>query len=102
MPDWEALYNALAESVIVSATKIAELTCDSEEVCTQLSLSRANCEKLEDALGVAQKDAELGKVEAQNMHMRLIASQNEVKRLNDLSDLLLMRAIRYFLGELER
>jgi hypothetical protein len=84
VPDWwKASYNALAESVIESATKIADLTRDSEEVCTQLSLSRANCEKLEEALRVAQEDAELGKVEAQNMHMRLIASQNEVKRLND-------------------
>ena len=48
--------------------KIAELTFDSEQVCTQLSLSKANCEKLEEALGVAQKDAELGKVEARVIH----------------------------------
>ena len=47
----------------------------------KLSLSKANCEKLEDALRVAQEDAKVGRVEAQGMHMRLIASQNEVKVL---------------------
>ena len=101
VPDWEALYNALAESVIVSATQIAELTCDSEEVCTQLSLLRAYCVKLEEALGVAQKDAELGKVEAQDIHMRLIASQKEVKKLNDLSDVA-TKATKGHLKRLER
>ena len=37
--------------------------------------------KLEEELRVALKDAEEGRNEAQNLHMRLIASNNEVKRL---------------------
>ena len=65
--------------------QIAELTLDSERVCEQLSLSNANCGKLEEALGVAQKDAEFGRNEAQEFHMRLIASNNEVKRLDGLN-----------------
>jgi hypothetical protein len=101
VPDWEALYHALVERFIVSATEIAELTYDSEQVCTQLSLSRANCEKLEEALEVAQNDAELGKVEAQDIHMWLITSQKEVKKLNDLSDVA-TKATKCHLKGLER
>ena len=65
--------------------QIEELTLDSERVCEQLSLSNANCGKLEEALRVAQKDAEFGRNEAQDFHMRLIASQKEVKRLEGLN-----------------
>ena len=78
VPDWEAMYNTLAEDIIGYETKIAELTNDSENVCTQLSLSRAKCVKLEEALGAARSDAEIGKSEAQSMHMRLLASKNVV------------------------
>ena len=86
VPDWEAMYNTLAEDIIGYETKIAELTNDSENVCTQLSLSRAKCEKLEEALGAARSDAEIGKSEAQSMHMRLLASKNEVQKLTVVSD----------------
>ena len=37
-------------------------------------------------MGVAQKDAELGKVEARVIHKRLKAYRKEVKRLNGLND----------------
>ena len=87
------MYHALVESYEVerveSAEKmnlqIEELTLDSEHVCEQLSLSNANCGKLEEALRVAQKDDEFGRNEAQDFHMRLIASQKEVKRLEGLN-----------------
>ena len=60
---------------------IYRLKVDSDDVCGQLALSKANCVKLEEALRVAQKDAELGSIEAQDFHMQLSASEKEVKRL---------------------
>ena len=65
--------------------EITNLRRDSDEVCEDLSISRAKCVKLEEDLKVALKDAEEGRDEAQNLHLRLIASNKEVKRLKSLN-----------------
>ena len=49
-----------AESEEQMALEIKELKVDSDDVCGQLALSKANCGKLVEALRVAQNDAELG------------------------------------------
>ena len=65
--------------------EITNLRRDSDEVCEDLSIPRAKCEKLEVDLKVALKDADVSRVEAQDLHMRLITSEKEVVRLGSLN-----------------
>ena len=65
--------------------EITILRRDSDDICGDLSTSRAKCQKLEEALKFALQDADLSRGEAQDFHMRLNTSKKEVLRLGNLN-----------------
>ena len=78
-------HDVTSESEERLTLEITNLRRDSDEVCEDLSISRAKCVKLEEDLKVALKDADESRVEAQDLYMRLITSKREVKRLGSLN-----------------
>ena len=65
--------------------EITILRRDSDDVCGDLSTSRAKCQKLEESLKFALQDADLSRDEAQDLHMQLNTSKKEVLRLGNLN-----------------
>ena len=82
--DWEEMYHAQTLVILETKNRIAELetevselTFDSDQVCTQLSIYKIKCEKLEEALRAANSEAVIVNSEAQITHSQLLASEKD-------------------------